>query len=379
MDKPGYTKGPWKATRSNPADVSTQGQGDVVERLRAAAREIRNDGTASQVGLSEQECEDIADEITRLRALLSSSRGEQGWRTIDSAPKDRLIDIWIQTSDTGVRWSECYYDSICDEWRTSRPSGHLVSVKARWVTHWMPLPSAPGSVPTSLAGQGTDERALLEEIDAVLDAQVYGLPPRSDPTPYAMRDAGQDLPPDYQHDVIITEALWDKIRAALAAAPQSGTIPEQAGKSFPETGNKFPGSERSVSAPQPTAGGDAAPLEPLEWLNKALSRLEGVNEIDVPAAVAAAMTEAYAFVYATRNALSAERARVIDEASTWILGLEAAIRECIDFIESDMAEMAVYETERVLEDPTILERRPSFLPPVRPALRALGQQDTGEQ
>ena len=77
------------------------------------------------------------------------------------------------------------------------------------------------------------------------------------------------------------------------------------------------------------------------------------------------------------DALSAERARVIDEASTWILGLEAAIRECIDFIESDMAEMAVYETERVLEDPTILERRPSFLPPVRPAIRALGQQDTG--
>jgi hypothetical protein len=70
--------------------MSTQGQGDVVERLRAAAREIRNDGTASQVGLSEQECEDIADEITRLRTLLSSSRGEQGWRLVPEKPTEAM-------------------------------------------------------------------------------------------------------------------------------------------------------------------------------------------------------------------------------------------------------------------------------------------------
>jgi hypothetical protein len=327
MDKPGYTKGPWKATRSNPADVSTQGQGDVVERLRAAAREIRNDGTASQVGLSEQECEDIADEITRLRALLSSSRGEQGWRTIDeTTPRDQPIRVWTWGREWIAKWDDDKYST------RPRPywamDGMQISTsREHQPEFWMPCAAAPGSIPTSLAGQVPDGYVLVPK----------------EPTD-GMIEAGHEV-----METAISVFASDVYAAMLSAAPQ------------------------------PTAGGDAAPLEPLEWLNKALSRLEGVNEIDVPAAVAAAMTEAYAFVYATRNALSAERARVIDEASTWILGLEAAIRECIDFIESDMAEMAVYETERVLEDPTILERRPSFLPPVRPALRALGQQDTGEQ
>lgn len=88
--------------------MSTQGQGDVVERLRAAAREIRNDGTASQVGLSEQECEDIADEITRLRTLLSSSRGEQGLRNAlqyvvadaISAERARVIEECAKVAET---------------------------------------------------------------------------------------------------------------------------------------------------------------------------------------------------------------------------------------------------------------------------------------
>jgi hypothetical protein len=61
------------------------------------------------------------------------------WQPIETAPNDRLIDIWFN----GKRWAECYYDSYCDEWRTSRPGGLLVSVKARHVTHWMPLPPPP--------------------------------------------------------------------------------------------------------------------------------------------------------------------------------------------------------------------------------------------
>lgn len=63
-----------------------------------------------------------------------------GWRPIATAPKDDLIDIWLSE---GKRWCDCYYDHICDEWRTSRPSGRLVWIKARHVTHWMPRPDAP--------------------------------------------------------------------------------------------------------------------------------------------------------------------------------------------------------------------------------------------
>ena len=67
-----------------------------------------------------------------------------GWQDISSAPKGELIDIWIDHGDgTGVRWCDCYYDRICDEWRTSRPSGRLLTIKAKHVTHWQPLPAAP--------------------------------------------------------------------------------------------------------------------------------------------------------------------------------------------------------------------------------------------
>jgi hypothetical protein len=62
------------------------------------------------------------------------------WQPIETAPKDDLIDIWLSE---GRRWCDCYYDRICDEWRTSRPSGRLVSIKSQHVTHWMPRPTPP--------------------------------------------------------------------------------------------------------------------------------------------------------------------------------------------------------------------------------------------
>lgn len=67
------------------------------------------------------------------------------WMDIETAPKDRLICIWIGDDKWGEpeMWSYCYYDNICKEWRTSRPSGHLRCVPERYVTHWMPLPVAP--------------------------------------------------------------------------------------------------------------------------------------------------------------------------------------------------------------------------------------------
>jgi hypothetical protein len=56
---------------------------------------------------------------------------------------------------------------------------------------------------------------VLAELDAYLDYQVYLSGNNSDTHPKAMRDADQSLPDDYQHCVIVTERMWDKIRAAL--------------------------------------------------------------------------------------------------------------------------------------------------------------------
>ncbi len=78
-------------------------------------------------------------------ALRAAVQEANKWLPIETAPKDCLIDVWIPYKDGGgTRWADCYYDRICDEWRTSQPSGHLVSIKARNVTHWQPIPSAPG-------------------------------------------------------------------------------------------------------------------------------------------------------------------------------------------------------------------------------------------
>jgi len=59
-----------------------------------------------------------------------------------------------------------------------------------------------------------EQRDLLEEIDAELDRQSY-----SDAVTCAdarsMRLHSMDLPRDYEHHVVITEALWDKIRSAI--------------------------------------------------------------------------------------------------------------------------------------------------------------------
>ena len=62
------------------------------------------------------------------------------WRDISTAPKKGLIDLWLAD---GVRWCDCYHDTITDTWRTSRPSGKLLSIQARFVTHWMPRPNPP--------------------------------------------------------------------------------------------------------------------------------------------------------------------------------------------------------------------------------------------
>lgn len=67
-------------------------------------------------------------------------RRKLDWQLIETAPKDRRIDIWLKE---GVRWCDCYYDQICGEWRTSRPGGKLIAVKEAQATHWREPPASP--------------------------------------------------------------------------------------------------------------------------------------------------------------------------------------------------------------------------------------------
>ena len=81
-----------------------------------------------------------ADAAEARAADLTAKLEAMGWQPIENAPKDALIDIWL---NEGKRWCDCYYDTICDEWRTSRPTGRLISIKSAHVSHWMPTPYAP--------------------------------------------------------------------------------------------------------------------------------------------------------------------------------------------------------------------------------------------
>lgn len=54
------------------------------------------------------------------------------------APTDGLLDLWYGDR----RFADCYYDSICDHWRTSRPSGHLFIIQGK-PTHWKYAPKGP--------------------------------------------------------------------------------------------------------------------------------------------------------------------------------------------------------------------------------------------
>ena len=91
------------------------------------------------------------DDLSALRAHDAKLLAPYQWQPIETAPKGELIAIWIVgTNKNGQKWSDeegecwlyCYHDNICGEWRTTRPSGHLRCVPDRFVTHWMPLPSA---------------------------------------------------------------------------------------------------------------------------------------------------------------------------------------------------------------------------------------------
>lgn len=85
------------------------------------------------------------------------------WEPIETAPKDKLIDIVFQDSNGPVRWCDCYYDRICDQWRTSRPSGNIVCVYARHVTHWMLPPELPQTQRSDEEERSDDERSQGNE------------------------------------------------------------------------------------------------------------------------------------------------------------------------------------------------------------------------
>lgn len=57
---------------------------------------------------------------------------EHDWQPIDTAPTDRLIDIWAHD----MRFMDCYWVPICKEYRTTGSAGVLQRIGKP--THWKP-------------------------------------------------------------------------------------------------------------------------------------------------------------------------------------------------------------------------------------------------
>jgi hypothetical protein len=109
------------------------------------------------------------------------------WQPITTAPKDGLIDIWtVGFGADPHRVSDCYYDSICSEWRTSRPMGYLHCIPGRFVTHWMRPPQLQ-----SLAGEESvinkplDLTQRIAELETLLDDWLEAIPAKRAPTLHA--------------------------------------------------------------------------------------------------------------------------------------------------------------------------------------------------
>lgn len=294
---------------------------DVVARLRELAeadlRELARDIPVMGLTIDADELrrwadamDAAADELTRLRTLLSSSRGEQGWRDdIKAAPHGKKVIVRAKGDFQGERtmmarfypkhtleapdgygasdgFDEDEYGDVYapegwyEDMEAEEPPLHNIEP-----THWMPLPSAPGSVPTSLAGQLPDaakeEAAAAYFRSAVADGQAAIL--LADLATYdnVLRELG--IQESHKHPVDEVRRVQRLAEAAQsqgveAAAelidrkvsdytsehgnldPETGVMEfSRAGEEYVSTLEELAEEIRAINsaAPQPTAGGDA--------------------------------------------------------------------------------------------------------------------------
>jgi hypothetical protein len=257
--------------------MSTQGQGDVVGQLERPHAVSILSMSKEALGAS---LNSAWDEIERLRTLLSSSRGEQGWLAIENAPKTRPIigktaagrivkAKWVRLDDDNAGWGtpeeddprpNCWNDGFC--WASNsdeQPSDPLVAYI-----------EMPGSVPTSLAGQVPDGYVLVPK-DLTLEVE------RSIAYAVAVARQGASSTPrcesPTEYDIDTAHAWVRRVVAALSkrfSMPPSrdchsrdceyvttdGPAPCTCG--FVERDcNAAVARAALQSSPQPTAGGDA--------------------------------------------------------------------------------------------------------------------------
>lgn len=113
--------------------------------LVATISQLNSDiaGLKAQLKDAEINFEALADGTIRdqaigmLRAENERLKQQLAWQPIETAPKDKSIDLWVE----GQRFIHCYFDAICKEYRTVDRSSVLI--RLRDATHWRDMPQPP--------------------------------------------------------------------------------------------------------------------------------------------------------------------------------------------------------------------------------------------
>jgi hypothetical protein len=89
---------------------------------------------------------ELWDWVMEARAALTSS--QDGWRPIESAPKEQKIDLWVvwpaweDDQSGGKRMADCIWDKAENDWQAG--TFRLGQYMARpYATHWMPISPPP--------------------------------------------------------------------------------------------------------------------------------------------------------------------------------------------------------------------------------------------
>lgn len=234
--------------------MSTQGQGDVADNaayLREWAADIRKsngksvdadrlDSIAAEIDdlkraarnrdMWKGQCERQADELTRLRALLSSSRGEQAVRErLTSALKDFLVYYHGTDEQQAVLQADF-----------SGPDGMLPDAEVRSLVFrnaqkalaesWEldgTIPSAPGPVPTS-ADMNVVREALVTASMALTAHNDWHLK-RTDPE---VLDGVEHIPAEAYAESTLYELTDDALNRIKVC--ETGSVPTSAAGQVPD-------------------------------------------------------------------------------------------------------------------------------------------------
>ena len=155
-DSPKFVKSLWHLASDPPPECN-----DVLIRLKTDKYEVGYFWQKDWVlrGVTGGQAISTSN-VTHWRELPAAPEGGDvsAWQPIKTAPKDRLISVWVDGDEIreGFMLPYAYYDAICDQWRTSRPSGHLYAAPWRLVNHWREIPEGPADT-NSEHHQGDDK------------------------------------------------------------------------------------------------------------------------------------------------------------------------------------------------------------------------------